>query len=150
MTVQDPDADLSPSNRRGTDRKKLIIDVRFDGGDGTGIANTRDIGIGGLYMTTTAILDDWESSSLERLGGLSLQRLSEMTCSAFRPVAVRTAVTPHPPLSPLYSLTQQKGKSAYVDMTEEQIQQLLTVLEKGRLGQCVPCLFNPLKQEMQK
>lgn len=57
MTVQDPDADLSPSNRRGTDRKKLIIDVRFDGGDGTGIANTRDIGIGGLYMTTTAILD---------------------------------------------------------------------------------------------
>ncbi|MBK8304033.1 MAG: PilZ domain-containing protein [Chloracidobacterium sp.] len=24
---------------------------------GTGIANTRDIGIGGLYMTTTAILD---------------------------------------------------------------------------------------------
>ena len=57
MTVQDPDAVSSPSNRRGTDRKKLIIDVRFDGGDGTGIANTRDIGIGGLYMTTTAILD---------------------------------------------------------------------------------------------
>ncbi len=57
MTVQDPDAVLSPANRRGTDRKKLIIDVRFDGGDGTGIANTRDIGIGGLYMTTTALLD---------------------------------------------------------------------------------------------
>ncbi|HRI04617.1 MAG TPA: PilZ domain-containing protein [Pyrinomonadaceae bacterium] len=57
MTVQDPDTDQSPSNRRGTDRKKLIIDVRFDGGDGTGIANTRDIGIGGLYMTTTAVLD---------------------------------------------------------------------------------------------
>ena len=30
---------------------------RFDGGDGTGIANTRDIGVGGLYMTTTAPLD---------------------------------------------------------------------------------------------
>jgi len=57
MTVQDPNAALSPSERRGTDRKKLIIDVRFDGGDGTGIANTRDIGVGGLYMTTTAILD---------------------------------------------------------------------------------------------
>lgn len=48
---------LSASERRGSDRKKLIVDVRFDGGDGTGIANTRDIGLGGLYMTTTAPLD---------------------------------------------------------------------------------------------
>jgi len=47
----------SPSERRGSDRKKLIVDVRFEGGDGTGIANTRDIGAGGLYMTTTAVLD---------------------------------------------------------------------------------------------
>lgn len=47
----------SPSERRGSDRKKLIVDVRFEGGDGTGIANTRDIGVGGLYMTTTAMLD---------------------------------------------------------------------------------------------
>lgn len=47
----------SPAERRGSDRKKLIVDVRFDGGDGTGIANTRDIGSGGLYMTTTAILE---------------------------------------------------------------------------------------------
>lgn len=45
------------SERRGSDRKKLIVDVRFEGGDGTGIANTRDIGSGGLYMTTTAMLD---------------------------------------------------------------------------------------------
>lgn len=57
MTADEQGEALSPSNRRGSDRKKLIIDVRFDGGDGTGIANTRDIGIGGLYMTTTAILD---------------------------------------------------------------------------------------------
>ena len=35
----------------------MIVDVRFEGGDGTGIANTRDIGIGGLYMTTTSTLD---------------------------------------------------------------------------------------------
>ncbi len=48
---------VSPSERRTSDRKKLIVDVRFDGGDGTGIANTRDIGIGGMYMTTTAELD---------------------------------------------------------------------------------------------
>lgn len=47
----------SPAERRGSDRKKLIVDVRFDGGDGTGIANSRDIGSGGLYMTTTAALD---------------------------------------------------------------------------------------------
>lgn len=47
----------SPSERRGSDRKKLIVDVRFEGGDGTGIANTRDIGSGGLYMTTTATLE---------------------------------------------------------------------------------------------
>lgn len=48
---------LSASERRSSDRKKLIIDVRFSGGDATGIANTRDIGIGGLYMTTNAKLD---------------------------------------------------------------------------------------------
>jgi hypothetical protein len=48
---------VSTSERRITGRKKLIIDVRFEDGDGTGIANTRDIGVGGLYMTTTATLD---------------------------------------------------------------------------------------------
>lgn len=51
------EAALSPSERRGSDRKKLIVDVRFDGGDATGVANTRDIGVGGLYMTTNAQLD---------------------------------------------------------------------------------------------
>ncbi len=48
---------LSASDRRGSDRKKLIVDVHFNGGDATGIANTRDIGVGGLYMTTNARLD---------------------------------------------------------------------------------------------
>jgi PilZ domain len=57
MTQNDPGGAVSPSNRRESDRKKLIIDVRFEDGDGTGIANTRDIGIGGLYMTTSAMLD---------------------------------------------------------------------------------------------
>jgi hypothetical protein len=57
MDEKDPNEDVSQDNRRGSDRKKLIVDVRFDGGDGTGIANTRDIGAGGLYMTTTAPLD---------------------------------------------------------------------------------------------
>ena len=56
MDEKDPNEADSPENRR-SDRKKLIVDVRFDGGDGTGIANTRDIGAGGLYMTTTAPLN---------------------------------------------------------------------------------------------
>jgi DNA replication protein DnaC len=36
-------------------------------------------------LTTTAILDDWEATSLERLGGLSLQRLAQMTFATFKP-----------------------------------------------------------------
>jgi Tfp pilus assembly protein PilZ len=57
MTEKDFAEALSPSERRQSDRKKLIVDVQFDGGDATGIANTRDIGIGGLYMTTNANLE---------------------------------------------------------------------------------------------
>jgi hypothetical protein len=57
MTEKDFGEALTPAERRDSDRKKLIVDVRYDGGDGTGIANTRDIGIGGLYMTTTAALE---------------------------------------------------------------------------------------------
>jgi hypothetical protein len=48
---------LSLDERRSSDRKKLIVNVNFSGGDATGIANTRDIGIGGLYMTTNAKLE---------------------------------------------------------------------------------------------
>ncbi len=57
MTPKQPDEALSPTEKRQSDRKKLIVDVHFEGGDATGIANTRDIGIGGLYMTTSAKLD---------------------------------------------------------------------------------------------
>ena len=57
MDEMDLGEGVSGSERRTSDRKKLIVDVRFDGGDGTGIANTRDIGVGGMYMTTTADLD---------------------------------------------------------------------------------------------
>jgi len=38
-----------------------------------------------VSLTTIAIVDDWEATSLERLGGLSLQRLGQMTLEAFRP-----------------------------------------------------------------
>jgi PilZ domain len=52
MTSNNIENAISPSERRYADRKKLIVDIHFDGGDSIGIANTRDIGIGGLYMTT--------------------------------------------------------------------------------------------------
>jgi Tfp pilus assembly protein PilZ len=57
MIPSEPEAALSPAERRNSDRKKLIVDVNFNGGDATGIANTRDIGVGGLYMTTNSRLD---------------------------------------------------------------------------------------------
>ncbi len=57
MSMNDPDEVFAPSERRSADRKKLIINVNYQGGDGTGIANTRDIGIGGLYMLTNADLE---------------------------------------------------------------------------------------------
>ncbi len=57
MLPKEPDKMLAPSEKRQSDRKKLIVDVNFNGGDATGIANTRDIGIGGLYMTTNAKLE---------------------------------------------------------------------------------------------
>lgn len=38
-----------------------------------------------MTLTAVAIVDDWEASSLERLGGLSLQRLAQMTFATFDP-----------------------------------------------------------------
>ncbi len=57
MLPKESDETFAPTERRQSDRKKLIVNVDFEGGDGTGIANTRDIGIGGLYMLTNAPLD---------------------------------------------------------------------------------------------
>ena len=57
MIPKEPDRALTPSEKRSSDRKKLIVNVEYQGGDGTGIANTRDIGIGGLYMITNAPLE---------------------------------------------------------------------------------------------
>ncbi|MBX3282562.1 MAG: PilZ domain-containing protein [Acidobacteria bacterium] len=56
MIKPDSEDDRYTNERRQNDRKKLIVDVQFEGGDATGIANTRDIGSGGFYMTTTADL----------------------------------------------------------------------------------------------
>jgi PilZ domain len=44
----------SPEERRVHDRSRLILDVFFDGHDVTGVASTKDISPGGLYMNTQA------------------------------------------------------------------------------------------------
>lgn len=55
MVSIDETDDYEFSDRRETDRKKLIIEVYFEGGDATGIANTTDISLGGLFMKTNAL-----------------------------------------------------------------------------------------------
>jgi hypothetical protein len=42
--------------RRAYDRSRLIVDVFFDGQDVTGVASTKDISLGGLYMNTQATI----------------------------------------------------------------------------------------------
>ena len=44
----------TPDDRRVHDRSRLIVDVFFDGKDATGVASTKDMSIGGLYMNTQA------------------------------------------------------------------------------------------------
>ena len=44
----------SQDERRVHDRSRLILDVFFDGNDVTGVASTKDISPGGLYMNTQA------------------------------------------------------------------------------------------------
>ena len=63
----DAEEALTPQERRKSDRKKLIVDVRFEGGDATGISNTRDIGIGGLYITTNAQLQTGDPIAMEMI-----------------------------------------------------------------------------------
>jgi len=51
--ADDSDDDFpSPEERRAYDRSRLIVDVFFDGQDVTGVASTKDISPGGLYMNT--------------------------------------------------------------------------------------------------
>ncbi|MEZ5305642.1 MAG: PilZ domain-containing protein [Pyrinomonadaceae bacterium] len=69
MIPTEPQEALLPQERRSSDRKKLIVDVRFDGGDATGIANTRDIGVGGLYITTNADLSTGDEIAMEMIVG---------------------------------------------------------------------------------
>ncbi len=56
---------LSPKEKRKSDRKKLVIEVTFEGKSITGMANTRDIGIGGLYVTTDAELETGDEIAMK-------------------------------------------------------------------------------------
>ena len=44
--------------RRVYERSRLIIDVYFNGADATGVASTKDMSAGGLYMNTKADLPE--------------------------------------------------------------------------------------------
>lgn len=53
--TEDADDDFqSQEERRAYDRSRLIVDVFFDGQDVTGVASTKDISPGGLYLNTQA------------------------------------------------------------------------------------------------
>jgi len=51
-------AELPQEERRHHDRSRLIVDVYFNGTDATGVASTKDISLGGLYMNTQATLPE--------------------------------------------------------------------------------------------
>jgi hypothetical protein len=48
----------SQEERRAHDRQRLIVDVHFDGEEVTGVASTKDISAGGLYMNTQAAIPE--------------------------------------------------------------------------------------------
>lgn len=52
MTDTDQPDEISPDERRQHDRARLIVDVHFDGADSTGLASTKDLSRGGLYLST--------------------------------------------------------------------------------------------------
>jgi hypothetical protein len=54
----DGGAGSAPEERRLHDRSRLIVDVYFNGEDATGVASTKDISLGGLYMNTQASLPE--------------------------------------------------------------------------------------------
>jgi hypothetical protein len=49
---------LQQDERRLHDRSRLIVDVFFNGADATGVASTKDIGLGGLYMNTQTVIPE--------------------------------------------------------------------------------------------
>ncbi len=77
--ADDRDDDFqSQEERRAHDRSRLIVDVFFDGQDVTGVASTKDISAGGLFMNTQSTFP---------VGAMLLVRIpfrpdAEIVCSA--------------------------------------------------------------------
>jgi hypothetical protein len=70
MADEDQPDDISPDERRQFDRSRLIVDVHFDGADSTGVAGTKDISVGGLYLSTQAQIPEGATLTLRiPLGG---------------------------------------------------------------------------------
>ncbi|HEX7294407.1 MAG TPA: PilZ domain-containing protein [Pyrinomonadaceae bacterium] len=61
MDKQREEKPLDQQERRRHDRSRLIVDVFFNGRDATGVASTKDISLGGLYMKTHAEVPDGET-----------------------------------------------------------------------------------------
>jgi len=68
----------SQEERRAHDRQRLIVDVHFDGEDVTGVASTKDISPGGLYLNTQAVIP--EGAML--LVRIPFRRDAEIVCRA--------------------------------------------------------------------
>ena len=70
MADEDQSDELSPDERRQFNRSRLIVDVHFDGADSTGIAGTKDISLGGLYLSTQEQIPEGSTLTLRiPLGG---------------------------------------------------------------------------------
>lgn len=54
----DAKQELPQDERRSAERARLIVDVFFNGTDATGVASTKDISAGGLYMNTQTELPE--------------------------------------------------------------------------------------------
>jgi hypothetical protein len=52
------DPNAQPDDRRRHNRSRLIVDLFFNGADLTGVASTKDISVGGLYMNTQTELPE--------------------------------------------------------------------------------------------
>lgn len=62
--AEDNEDDVSRDERRHFDRSRLIVDVHFDGADTTGVASTKDMSLGGLYLQTRAHIPEGASLTL--------------------------------------------------------------------------------------
>jgi len=61
MGDEQEDKVIDQEERRRHDRSRLIVDVFFNGNDATGVASTKDISLGGLYMNTRAEVPEGET-----------------------------------------------------------------------------------------